>query len=96
MEATVRIILALLMLGCLAKMPYEYFRVVRFLGMVGFAFLAFRERERGNEGLFWFWIASAVLINPIFKISLGRTLWNMIDVGWAIALVWPLWIGVRR
>ena len=32
-------------------------------------------------------IISAILINPIFKISLGRELWNIIDIVWAIILI---------
>tara|TARA_B110001469_G_C9587113_1_gene291285 strand:+ start:875 stop:1186 length:312 start_codon:yes stop_codon:yes gene_type:complete len=82
-----KIVLAVLFVLCLADMPYGYFQFVRFLGMIGFAFLAFDEFEKENKGWSIFYIASAVLINPIFKISLGRELWNIIDIIWAIILV---------
>ena len=87
MEKALKIGLALLFLGCLANMPYGYFQFVRFLGMVGFGVLAFQEKEKGNEGFFVFWLLSAILINPLFKISLGRTIWNIVDFAWAILLV---------
>lgn len=87
MEKIIKIGLALLLFGCLADMPYGYFQLVRFLGMLGFGFLAFQEKERGNEGFFFLWLGSAILINPIFKISLGRELWNILDVAWAIILI---------
>ena len=87
MEKIIKIGLALLLLGCLADMPYGYFQFVRFLGMLGFGFVAFQEKELGNEGLFLLWLGSAILINPIFKISLGRELWNVVDVIWAILLL---------
>ncbi len=87
MEKIIKIGLALLFLGCLADMPYGYFQFVRFLGMIGFGFLAFQEKEKGNDGFFFLWLGSAILINPIFKISLGRELWNIIDVIWAVILI---------
>jgi FtsH-binding integral membrane protein len=87
MEKITKIGLALLFLGCLADMPYGYFQFVRFVGMIGFGVLAFQEKEKGNDGFFIFWLLSAVLINPIFKISLGRGLWNTVDVIWAVVLI---------
>lgn len=86
-EIIVKTGLALLFLGCLADMPYGYYQLVRFLGMIGFLWLAFKENEKGNKGLLVFWLSSALLINPIFKISLGRELWNVIDILWAVILV---------
>ena len=85
-EAPIKIILSILFLVCLLDMPYGYFQLVRFLGMVGFAILAFKNYQK-NQGFFVLWLASAILINPIFKISLGRDIWNIIDVIWAILLV---------
>jgi len=87
MENTIKVGLSLLLLGCLADMPYGYFQLVRFLGMIGFGYIAILEKEKGNESFFIFWILSAILINPIFKISLGRELWNLVDVAWALLLV---------
>jgi hypothetical protein len=31
--------------------------------------------------------ASAILINPFVKIALGRTIWNVKDVIWAVILI---------
>lgn len=90
MEKIIKIGLAILFFGCLAEMPYGYFQFVRFLGMIGFGLLAFQEKEKGNDGFFIFWLLSAILINPIFKISLGRGLWNAIDVIWAVVLIGTL------
>jgi len=87
MEKIIKIGLALLLLGCLADMPYGYFQIVRFLGMIGFGILAFQEKEKGNDGFFILWLGSAILINPIFKITLGRELWNVVDVIWAVLLI---------
>jgi hypothetical protein len=87
MEKITKIVLAVLLGGCLADMPYGYFQLVRFFGMLGFGLLAFQEKEKGNERLFFIWLCSAVLINPIFKISLGRALWNVFDIVWVVLLL---------
>ncbi|WP_282031713.1 DUF6804 family protein [Winogradskyella eximia] len=81
----IKIILSILFLSCLLDWNYGYYELVRFLGMIGFGILAYRERK--NKTWLIFFIASAILINPLFKIALGRLLWNVIDVIWAIILL---------
>jgi hypothetical protein len=89
----VKTLLALLFILCLIDMPYSYYILVRFSGMVCFAWLAWMEKEKiPNNFFFVFWIASAILINPIFKINLGRLLWNIVDIIWAIML----FVSIRR
>jgi hypothetical protein len=82
----IRIILIFLFIGCLFDWEYGYYQLVRFLGMIGFGILAFNSYEK-NKTWFVIWLSSMILINPIFKIALGRELWNIIDVIWAILLV---------
>lgn len=95
MRATViaiKISLIALFLICLTNMPYGYFQLVRFLGMIGFGILAIYANNRKDNLFFIIWLASAILINPIIKISLGRTLWNVVDVIWSITLFASFWI----
>lgn len=87
MENSIKIGLSILFFLCLADMPYGYFQFVRFCGMIGFGILAVTEKEKGNDTMMYFYGASAILINPIFKISLGREIWNVVDVIWAIILI---------
>ena len=84
MKKIVKIILAVLFLVCLIDMPYGYYMFVRLAGMIGFIYFAYLDKEK--KLLLLFWIGSAILINPIFKISLGRELWNIVDVIWAVIL----------
>lgn len=86
-ENVIKIILSILFLACLLDWEYGYFQVVRFLGMIGFAILAYKSNERKNKTITIVWAASAILINPIIKIALGRELWNIIDIIWAILLI---------
>ena len=86
----IKIGLTVLFLICLADMPYGYFQFVRFVGMIGFAYLAYNEYELKNNNWTIFYVASSILINPIFKISLGREIWNIIDVVWVLVLIGTL------
>uniref|UniRef100_UPI004048AF0C DUF6804 family protein n=1 Tax=Roseivirga sp. TaxID=1964215 RepID=UPI004048AF0C len=94
-ENIIKVVLSILFLVCLLDMPYGYFQLVRFIGMVGFAILAYHNYQK-NQTFFVIWLASAVLINPIFKISLGREIWNIIDVVWAIILIVSIFINPLR
>ncbi len=87
----IKIILAILFLGCLLDWNYGYYQLVRFLGMLGFGLLA-SDNYQKNKIWFIIWLSSAILINPILKINLGRFLWNLIDVIWAIILIASIFI----
>ena len=84
-----KIILSILFLLCLLDWNYSYYQFVRFIGMVGFSVLSYQQYKK-NDVWFVVWLASAILINPVFKIALGRALWNIIDVVWAVLLIYSL------
>lgn len=66
-------------------MPYGFYELVRYLSFAGFLILAYLEKEKkGNAVVFY--ILLALLFQPFFKISFGRTLWNSVDVLVAIGL----------
>jgi uncharacterized membrane protein YhdT len=71
-------------------MPYGYFQFVRFIGMTGFIILAYLDSNKEDKTIMIIWICSAVLINPLIKIALGRTIWNIVDVIWSIILLTTL------
>ena len=82
----VLLIFALALLTCLLPMPYGYFMFVRFVGMIIFGLMAFIYYQEQKEGMAIFFGAMAILFQPIIKISLGRTMWNIVDVVMAIIL----------
>jgi hypothetical protein len=94
-ENIIKVVLSILLLVCLFDMPYVYFQLVRFLCMLGFAILAYNNYPK-NQTWFVIWLASAILINPIFKISLGREIWNVVDVFWAIILLSSIFINQTK
>ena len=79
--------LAVLLLLCLAPMPYGYFILVRFFAMVGFGYMAFQYFKQRKEVLTWTFVTLALLFQPFAKIALGRLVWNIVDVIVAIGLV---------
>ena len=79
--------LSLILLLCLAPMPYGYFILVRFLTMVGFGYMAFQYFKQRKEMLTWTFVTLALLFQPFAKIGLGRTVWNIVDVIVAIGLI---------
>ena len=78
--------IALLLLGCLVDMPYGYFQFVRFASAAFFSYTAYHENENGSKELAVVFIVLAILFQPFIKISLGRALWNIVDVIVAVGL----------
>lgn len=87
MHNFIKITLALLLFLCLADMPYGYYQFVRFAALVGFAILAFQANEQKNQMETVMYVALALLFQPFFKVALGRTLWNVVDVIVGIGLL---------
>ena len=79
--------LVVFLLLCLADMPYGFYQIVRFMAFVGFGYSAYLQYKSHNPDRMILFGALALLFQPFFKIVLGRTMWNVIDVIVAIALV---------
>jgi hypothetical protein len=76
----VKIIAIIMLFGALAKNPYSYYQILRWVifGLTGYsAYLAYKHGENA-----WTWIFGiiAVLFNPIAPIYLHRKLWTVIDI----------------
>jgi hypothetical protein len=90
MKITIKLIISLLLIGCVAHMPYGYYQFIRIAGCAGFAYLAYIEFEENKVITGILCVAAAILLNPIFKIHFERKLWNEIDIVLAAALI--LWL----
>lgn len=80
-------LLAVCLLLCLAPMPYDYFTFIRFATMVVAAIWAAVFYNEKKTELAVASGAVALLFQPFVKIALGRTMWNVVDVAVAIALI---------
>lgn len=83
----INILIAALLLLCLAPMPYGYYTLVRFVSMVVFGVMTYKYYRAKKEGLATTFGALALLFQPFIKIALGRTIWNVVDVIVAILLM---------
>ena len=91
-ENMIKIILAVLFFLCLADIPYGFFQLVRFCALVGFGFLSYSAAEKKQSIEVFVYVALAILFQPIFKIALGRTLWNILDVLVGVGLLISIFI----
>jgi hypothetical protein len=91
MRQIIKLILAALLLICLLDMPYGYYQFVRFVAMLSFAWLAYQASEKNDKTEMIIYIGLALLFQPILKISLGRSIWNIVDVIVALWLLYSVW-----
>ena len=96
LQTAIKIILIILFLLCLLDMPYGYFQIVRFAGLLGFGILAFQANESKQKELAIVFIGLALLFQPFFKIALGRQIWNIVDVIVSIFLIATIFIDRQR
>ncbi len=76
-----------MLLLCLAPMPYGYYMLLRWAAMVVFAITAFNYYAENKKELAVTFGALALLFQPFFKLALGRTIWNIVDVIVAVLLI---------
>lgn len=77
---------------CLIDFPYEFYQFVRFTALVGFGILAFKAFEEEKQTEMIVYLILAILFQPLLKISIGRTLWNIVDVAVALYLLYDVLI----
>lgn len=86
----VKIILVIILLSCLLPLPYGAFELIRFGALIGFGYLAYKYHKSHDEGKTLIFGALALLIQPFFKLSLGRSVWNVVDVAIVIFIIYLL------
>ena len=96
MSSAIKIVLTILLLLCLADMPYGYYQLVRFAGLIGFGVLSFQAYEGKQNELAIVFFCLALLFQPFVKIALGRQIWNIVDVVVAVFLVVAIFIDRQK
>lgn len=87
MNPLLKLIIAVLLLLCLADMPYGFYQLVRFVTAGAFAYLSYDYFKLKKKGLGFVFAALALLFQPFFKVALGRMIWNIVDVVVAVGLI---------
>lgn len=94
----IKIILSAVFIICLFPMTYGYYEAARFIGMLGFALLAYFDYQKSqmiNSGVI-IYIALALLFQPFIKVALGRTIWNVVDVIVSLGLLISIFIKPKE
>ncbi|WP_367158792.1 DUF6804 family protein [Lutibacter sp.] len=86
-KVIIKTILIFALLLCLFKMPYWYYQIVRIFGTIGFTYLAYIDYKIKIKFTPQIFIVSAILLNPILKISFDKNAWQIVDIFLAILLV---------
>lgn len=96
MKPIVKLIIAVLLLLCLIDMPYGFYTLVRFAATAAFAYLAYDSFKSKEDGKGFIFAALTLLFQPFFKVTLGRTIWNIVDVVVAIGLFYLIITSFRK
>lgn len=91
-QILIKIVLAGLFFLCLFDMPYGFYQFVRFVALVGFTILAYQAHEQGRHTEMVIYGSLAILFQPLIKISLGREIWNIVDVVVGMGLIISIWL----
>lgn len=96
MNNAIKIVLAILFFLCLVDMPYGFYQFVRFAGLIGFAILAYQVNQKGRQTEMIIYGGLALLFQPFFKISLGRQMWNIVDLVVGIGLLISIFMKPKK
>lgn len=95
-QSIIKVLLSIIFLLCLLEMPYGYYQVVRFAGMLGFTLLAYFSYQQKQNISVIIYIALALLFQPFIKVALGRTGWNLVDVIVSAGLIISLFARPKK
>jgi len=96
MNNSIKIVLVIIFILCLADMPYGFYQFVRLAGLIGFAILAYQAHEQGRQTEMIIYGGLALLFQPFFKIALGRQMWNVVDVIVGIGLLISIFMKTKE
>lgn len=82
------ILLAIALLICLLPMPYGYYILIRYISAIVFAIMAYDYYCQKQKKMFIITLSLTLLFQPFIRISLGRDVWNVVDVIVAIFLIY--------
>jgi predicted membrane-bound mannosyltransferase len=73
-----------------------YYQLVRFVALMAFLWLGYQAKLKSDQNLMFLYFGLAILFQPIIKISLGRTIWNVVDVIVGLELLASIFIGRKN
>ena len=96
MKHTLKLVIAVLLLLCLIDMPYGFYQFVRFAATAAFAYLAYDSFKSKEDVKGFLFAVLTLLFQPFFKLALGRTLWNVVDVIVAVGMIYLIFVALFK
>lgn len=96
MDKIIKVVLSVLFFICLLEMPYGFYQFVRFAGLIGFAILAYQANQQARQTEMIIYGGLALLFQPFFKITLGREIWNIVDVAVGLGLLVSIILSPKK
>ena len=94
-SAAARICAGVLLLWALARHPYGYYKLLRWVVCGVSAYSVLEAVELKKEGWAITFGIMALMFNPFIPVQLGRATWGLVDFGAAVLFAVPL-LAVRR
>lgn len=92
----IKIILAILLLLCLAPMPYGYYTLIRYLSVVVFCIMAYEYSKVNRKTFSIICVVLVGLFQPVIKMPLGREVWSIVDILVAIFLLYLFFKEIQK
>lgn len=86
-------LVAIMLLICLFELPYGAYILIRFIAVVAFCYFAYSEHQADNEGRMILFLVLALLIQPFFRLPLGREIWIIVDV---VIAAYLLYLAIKK
>ena len=86
LNSFIKLILGGLLIVPFFEPPYGYFQFLRIVSFLGFAYLAYEEKNSSNKLFLIVYILLAILFQPFEKIALGKNIWLIIDISATVIL----------
>jgi uncharacterized membrane protein len=83
------------LLLALSEMPYGYYQLLRVIVFCASAYLVIAEGKQDNGFWLWAFVASALIYNPVFKLSLGREIWAFVNLATIALFAIHFWMRKR-
>lgn len=85
--AAARVVAAVAAAVAVARLPYGYYELLRWLVCAVAAFTAWRASELRRSGWAWVFIVLALVFNPVVPVRLRRETWAWADIAAAVLLL---------
>ena len=87
LNSFIKLILGGLLIVPFFEPPYGYFQFLRIVSFIGFAYLAYEEKNSSNKLFLIVYILLAILFQPFEKIALGKEIWLIVDAFSTVILI---------